>query len=72
MKYAVFPKGYTLRDTVGHTYSPEIDIKSALPEDLQRLLQNLSLRVGDPHDQGQGDLTELSLGGANLIYLSLK
>lgn len=63
----------TLRDTVGHTYSPDIDIKSALPEDLQRLLQNLSLRVGDPQDHGyQGDLTELSLGGANLIYLSLK
>jgi len=63
----------TLRETVGHAYSPEIDIKSALPEDLQRLLQTLSLRVGDPNDQGyQGDLTELSLGGANLIYLSLK
>lgn len=63
----------TLLETVGHTYSPKIDIKSALPEEEQRLLQNLSLRVGDPNDSGyQGDLVELSLGGANLIYLSLK
>ena len=62
----------TLEGTVGHTYSPKIDIKSALPEEIHRLLQGLALRVGDPKDGYQGDITELSLGGANLIYLSLK
>ncbi len=63
----------TLYTTVGHTYSPEIDIKSALPEDIEKLLQRLSLRVGDAFDGDyQGDLTELSLGAANLIFLSLK
>ena len=62
-----------LYTTVGYTYSPEIDIKSALPEDIEKLLQRLSLRVGDAFDGGyQGDLTELSLGAANLIFLSLK
>jgi predicted ATP-dependent endonuclease of OLD family len=59
--------------TVGYTYSPSIDIKSALPEDIEKLLQRLSLRVGEALDGDyQGDLTELSLGAANLIFLSLK
>lgn len=63
----------TLYTTVGYTYSPEIDIKSSLPEDIEKLLQRLSLKVGDSFDGDyQGDLSELSLGGANLIYLSLK
>ncbi|MBU2516289.1 MAG: AAA family ATPase [Proteobacteria bacterium] len=62
-----------LYTTVGYTYSPSIGIKSALPEDLDKLLQRLSLRVGDALDGDyQGDLTELSLGAANLIFLSLK
>jgi putative ATP-dependent endonuclease of OLD family len=62
-----------LYTTVGYTYSPEIDIKSALPEDIEKLLQRLSLRVGEAFDGDyQGDLTELSLGAANLIFLSLK
>lgn len=63
----------TLHTTVGYTYSPEIGIKSALPEEIEKLLQRLSLRVGDAFDGDyQGDLTELSLGAANLIFLSLK
>jgi predicted ATP-dependent endonuclease of OLD family len=63
----------TLYSTVGYTYSPEIDIKSALPEELEKLLHRLSIRVGDAFDGDyQGDLTELSLGAANLIFLSLK
>jgi predicted ATP-dependent endonuclease of OLD family len=62
-----------LYSTVGYTYAPEIDIKSALPEDIEKLLQRLSLRVGDAFDGDyQGDITELSLGAANLIFLSLK
>lgn len=63
----------SLHDTVGHTYSPAIDIQSAIPEELDRLLQRLCLTVSDPGDDGyKGEIDELSLGGANLIYLSLK
>jgi len=63
----------TLDSTVGNTYSPEIDIKSSLPEDIEKLLQRLSLKVGDAYDGDyQGDLTELSLGSINLIFLALK
>lgn len=63
----------SLHDTVGHTYSPSIDIQSAIPEELDRLLQRLCLNVSDPGDEDyKGELDELSLGGANLIYLSLK
>jgi putative ATP-dependent endonuclease of OLD family len=63
----------SLHGTVGHTYSPSIDIQSAIPEELDRLLQRLCLTVSEPGDDGyKGDIDELSLGGANLIYLSLK
>lgn len=63
----------TLHNTVGYTFSPIIDIESSLPSDLDKLLQKLSLTVGDNYvDNYSGDLNELSLGGANLIYLALK
>jgi putative ATP-dependent endonuclease of OLD family len=63
----------TLHNTVGHTFSPIIDIESSLPSELNKLLQKLSLTVGDNYVDGySGDLSELSLGGANLIYLALK
>ena len=63
----------TLANTVGTTYAPMIDIKSELPDDMEKLLQSLTLWVGDPNDGAyQGQVSELSLGGANLIYLSLK
>jgi len=62
-----------LHTTVGYTYSPSIDIKSALPEDIEKLLQRLSLKVGEALDGDyRGEITELSLGAANLIFLSLK
>jgi len=63
----------TLHNTVGHTFSPIINIESSLPSELDKLLQKLSLTVGDNYvDNYSGDLSELSLGGANLIYLALK
>lgn len=63
----------TLHKTVGHTFSPIIDIESSLPSELDKLLQKLSLTVGDNYIDGySGDLSELSLGGANLIYVALK
>jgi putative ATP-dependent endonuclease of the OLD family len=50
----------TLHGTVGHTYSPEIDIRSDLPEEFDRLLQGLALKVSDPSDKGySGDIYEL-------------
>ncbi|MCP1340041.1 AAA family ATPase [Idiomarina sp. M1R2S28] len=63
----------TLHKTVGYTFSPVIDIESSLPSELDKLLQKLSLTVGDNYVDGySGDLNELSLGGANLIYVALK
>lgn len=63
----------TMTDTVGATYAPNVNIKSELPADMERLLQSLKLWVGDPDEEDyEGRLGELSLGGANLIYISLK
>jgi len=65
--------GDSIRSAVGETYAPSISIKSELPSDIDKLMQSLKLWVGDPNDEGyQGRIWELSLGGANIIYLSLK
>ncbi len=63
----------TMTETVGATYAPNVNIKSELPANMERLLQSLKLWVGDPDEEDyEGKLGELSLGGANLIYISLK
>lgn len=63
----------TIREAVGETYAPNVNIKSELPSEMEKILQSLKLWVGDPDEEGhEGRLWELSLGGANLIYLSLK
>lgn len=63
----------SIKEAVGTTYAPNIDIKSELPNEMEKLFQSLKLWVGDPDDEGyRGRIWELSLGGANLIYLSLK
>jgi predicted ATP-dependent endonuclease of OLD family len=63
----------TIKEAVGETYAPNVNIKSELPSEMEKLLQSLKLWVGDPDEEGyEGRLWELSLGGANLIYLSLK
>jgi putative ATP-dependent endonuclease of OLD family len=63
----------TIKEAVGETYAPNVNIKSELPSEMEKLLQSLKLWVGDPDEEGhEGRLLELSLGGANLIYLSLK
>lgn len=62
----------SIKNAVGTTYAPNIDIKSELPNQMEKLFQSLKLWVGDPDDDYKGRLWELSLGGANLIYLSLK
>ena len=63
----------TIKEAVGETYAPNVNIKSELPSEMEKILQSLKLWVGDPDEEGhEGRLWELSLGGANLIYLSLK
>src|ERR1700688_3610393 len=62
-----------LTKAVGHTYGPSVTIESALPDSMEKLLQRLSVLVGDnPTSEYHGELHEQSLGGANLIYLALK
>lgn len=63
----------TIRDTVGETYSPSsVSIKSSLSAESTKLLQSLKLFVGEPGETHEGGISELSLGGANLIFLTLK
>ncbi|MDQ1166399.1 AAA family ATPase [Flavobacterium sp. SORGH_AS_0622] len=63
----------SIKETVGETYAPNVRIKSELPDEMEKLLQSLKLWVGDSDEEDyEGRLWELSLGGANLIYLSLK
>lgn len=63
----------TIKDTAGETYSPtSLSIRSDLPEDAEQLFQSLRLFVGESEEGYEGTINELSLGGANLIYLTLK
>ncbi len=63
----------TIKDAVGEAYSPSsLTIKSDLPDDADRLFQSLKLFVGEDREDYEGGIHELSLGGANLIYLTLK
>lgn len=62
----------SLNRTLGYTYSPNVSIKSELPEEMENLLHSLTLWVGDDTSSNQGKLDDLSLGGANLIYITLK
>lgn len=63
----------TIRDAAGETYSPaNLAVRSAVPAEAERLFQSLRLFVGETEDDHEGTIRELSLGGANLIYLTLK
>ncbi|CAA0151581.1 ATP-dependent nuclease [Tenacibaculum maritimum] len=63
----------TIQDAVGLTYSPSsLSIKSSLPSEADKLLQSLKLYIGEPNEEYEGGIHELSLGGANLIFLTLK
>lgn len=63
----------TIKETVGETYSPSsLSIKSSLSDEANKLLQSLKLYIGEPGEDHEGGIHELSLGGANLIYLTLK
>ncbi|MDB5118860.1 MAG: hypothetical protein JWN56_78 [Sphingobacteriales bacterium] len=63
----------TIQDAVGLTYSPSsLSIKSSVPDEPEKLLQSLKLFIGEPGEEYEGGIHELSLGGANLIFLTLK
>ena len=63
----------TIMDAAGGTYSPRsLSIRSDLSDEADRLFQSLKLFVGESEEQYEGAIHELSLGGANLIYLTLK
>ncbi|MBZ4191707.1 ATP-dependent nuclease [Niabella beijingensis] len=63
----------TIQDAVGQTYSPSsLSIRSSVPSEADKLLQSLKLFIGEPDEAYEGGIHELSLGGANLIFLTLK
>ena len=63
----------TIKGAAGEAYSPSsLSIKSDLPDEAERLFQSLKLFVGESGEQYEGPIQELSLGGANLIFLTLK
>jgi putative ATP-dependent endonuclease of the OLD family len=63
----------TIKDAAGETYSPtSLSIKSDLSDKADKLFQSLKLFVGESETGHEGPIHELSLGGANLIYLTLR
>lgn len=63
----------TINEAAGDTYSPSsLSVRSDLSDEADRLFQSLKLFVGESADGYEGAIHELSLGGANLIYLTLK
>lgn len=63
----------TIKEAVGQTYAPStLNIKSTLSEEPNKFLQSLQLLVSEPNETYEGAIHELSLGGANLIFLTLK
>ncbi|MCX8617791.1 AAA family ATPase [Gilliamella sp. B2923] len=63
----------TLLDTTGVTYTPKsLSIKSGISDEAEKMLQSLKLYIGETSEDFEGGIHELSLGGANLIFLTLK
>ena len=63
----------TIRDAVGETYSPSsMSIQSSLSTESDKILQSLKLFIGEPGETHEGGIHELSLGGANIVFLVLK
>ncbi|PLW01595.1 ATP-dependent nuclease [Corynebacterium ulcerans] len=61
------------KDTVGETFSPtSMKIQSELPIEASDLFRSLKLYVGENGEREPRRLYEMSLGGANLVYLTLK
>ena len=61
-----------LYNAIGSTYSPKVEIKSEYSDEMSKMLRSLKLWAGDPGDDKIGELKDLSLGGSNILYLSMK
>lgn len=63
----------TINDAAGDAYAPaSLSIRSDLPAEAEKLFQSLKLFVGETDASHEDAIHELSLGGANLIFLTLK
>ncbi|WP_064360591.1 ATP-dependent nuclease [Pluralibacter gergoviae] len=63
----------TIRETVGEAFSPtKLSIKSQLPDEPEELLKSLTLTISEGSENFDGTISDMSLGGANLLYLTLK
>ncbi|MCH6157887.1 ATP-dependent nuclease [Escherichia coli] len=63
----------TIRETVGEAFSPtKLSIKSQLPDEPEELLKSLTLTISEGSEKFDGRISDMSLGGANLLYLTLK
>lgn len=59
----------TIKEAVGTTYSPSsLSIKSNLPSEAEKLLQSLKLFIGEPEEDYEGGIHELSLGEQILYF----
>lgn len=61
-----------IEKSVGNSYSPNLNIKSNISEDLTSLFRSLEVWVSDSNGGVAATLDDISLGGANIIYLSIK
>lgn len=63
----------TASDAMGDSFSPKsLSIKSNLSDEAEQIFQSLKLFIAESEDGHEGAIHEMSLGGANLIYLTLK
>ena len=61
-----------LDEAIGETYSPSLQLRANVPENIEMLVRQLVVEACDPDDDYFGRIGELSLGAANLIYLAMK
>jgi len=63
----------TIHETAGEAYSPtSMSIKSDLPEEAEKLFKSLNLFISENQFGYSESISDISLGGANLIYMTLK
>jgi putative ATP-dependent endonuclease of OLD family len=63
----------TINQSVGDIYAPQsLSIKSSLSKEADELFQSLKLFIDESGHGHEGGIHEMSLGGANLVYLTLK
>jgi putative ATP-dependent endonuclease of OLD family len=63
----------TINQSVGDIYAPQsLSIKSGLSNKADELFQSLKLFIDESGHGHEGGIHEMSLGGANLVYLTLK